>query len=359
MTEWLLIDDNHEEAAAFADRISCERLRVTPMSAKQAKVLLADPAKAPDGILMDVDLSNETAANTTGPGLAQDFRVAMQKGMRSFPIVRFSWREKVASLIGHDPSSDDLFDMKIEKDGIQDTGVDQLRGKLTAITEVYEAAELTQPATELLKITEELWAVWGHSEFQSRLERDDRAYLKAGDVIRLLLHAGLLVNEDLLAFRLGVDRSRSSDWSTITKELQQIKYIGPGSEGLPRWWARGLGAWWSNLAPQALPLAACTISERVEVLSSKFSNLSPLQMPKGSLGDRPWRFCSLTFEQEGRFIPVDPDEAVRIHPRSPMPAWLDPLYAAAGPALRASKTDRRLDQADLRRMSMRARQMTQ
>jgi hypothetical protein len=72
------------------------------------------------------------------------------------------------------------------------------------------------------------------------------------------------------------------------------------------------------------------------------------------MGERPWRYCLLTKEQRQEVIPVDPARAVRIKPRSPMPSWLDPLYAALGVALQ-NPDDPRVDKEDLKRLQRFAR----
>lgn len=68
---------------------------------------------------MDVDLSNEAAGQQSGPGMAEDIRVAQQKqAFSGFPIVQFSIRDKVIENTGHDLSCDDIFEIKIDYDGL-------------------------------------------------------------------------------------------------------------------------------------------------------------------------------------------------------------------------------------------------
>jgi hypothetical protein len=360
VSAWLLIDDNQEEAETFAEQISAGSLIVVPLAAKEAQSQLTAGELKPAGVLMDVDLSNDAEALTTGPGLAQNCRVSMQqRAIPSFPIVRFSWRERVAANIGHDTSSDDLFDMKIEKDGLSDNGMmDILRQKLTGLQNVYRCSENQTLTLDLLAIDRDAWEAWGHPNFEARLAQADRTYLRAGMIIRLLLYPGLLIGEELLSFRLGIEPTASSDWRRILEALEPARYRGAGSDAFPRWWARGVSSWWPELAPEAPPLAGTNISERIEVLSQRFPGIVALDMPLVSRGERPWRYCTLTFEREGRLIPVDPNEAVRMQPRSEMPVWLDPLYAALGPAMRASKEDQRLNQADLERLTVAARRIS-
>lgn len=358
MASWLLIDDSPEEAAAFAARLSYgDELSVTHMSATDAAAALGSGHLAPAGVLMDVDLSNEMGRQQTGPGMSLDMRVAQQKQtIPAFPIVRFSLRDKVLENIGRDSSSDDIFDLKLEKDGLSDAGLrTAAQQRLIGVRQIYDALEAGQAdLCKLFDLTNDLWAQWGSSAFQSDFDVGDRVHLKAGPIVRMLVHPGLLIDEDILAFRLGVDRSASEAWPDLKAALKDYAYQGISGDCFDRWWARAIENWWQDGIGAEAPLAGCTIDQRVEILFAQFGRIIPLKMPKGSLGDRPWRYCFLTKEQRQEVIPVDPARAVRIKPRSPMPFWLDPLYAALGVALQ-NRDDPRVDKDDLKRLQLLAR----
>ncbi|HMG48843.1 MAG TPA: hypothetical protein VK614_15455 [Allosphingosinicella sp.] len=356
LIEWLFVDDSGEERAAFANALTvADDLLITGISATDAKALLNANALRPTGVLMDVDLSNETGMQSTGPGLSQDMRVAQQRqDIPSFPIVRFSYRTKVEQNIGHDTSSDDLFDLKIDKDGVAAATLDAVRSKLRGVAAVYSAVGESVSASGVLGLNEEIWEAWGHPTFAEDLAIADRTYLRAMPLVRALMHPGFLINEDLLAIRLGLDRHASSGWAAVLAELEQAKYQGVAAQYFQRWWARGLEAWWAELGGDCTPLAGNSIGERFARLSDRFSQLVALSMPTGSWGDRPWRHCSLTLEHTGEFLPLDPARSVRFKSRSKLPDWLDPLYAALGPAVRAAG-DARLDKDDLERLSLLAR----
>lgn len=353
--DWLLIDDSPEEAASFATGLSKgDALQIVPMGAQAAAVAINAGDFSPSGILMDVDLSNEKGSQQSGPGMAQDIRVAQQKqAVPGFPIVRFSLRNMVLKNIGRDSSSDDIFDLKIEKDGLSTPDAKlAAQAKLIGVRQLYDA--LSVEGAELLKIlglTEDQWCQWGSTAFQSDFDIGDRVHLKAGPLIRMLIHPGLLIDEVMLASRLGVDLQNSRGWETLTGKLASYTYRGVASECFPRWWARGIEDWWQEELGADAPLAGCTIAQRTELLSATSADLVPLQMPQGSLGDRPWRYCLLSEETQSQFIPVDPARAVKVKPRSSMPSWLDPLYASLGVALQ-NRDDPRLDKEDLKRLQI-------
>ncbi|SOC22102.1 hypothetical protein [Rhodobacter maris] len=353
MASWLLIDDSPQEAKAFAQDLAQEDvLPIEYISASEAEAALGAGELKPAGVLMDVDLSNELGPLRNGPGMSQSIRGAQQKNLlQPFPIVRFSYRSKVLENIGRDPSSDDLFDLKIEKDGLSDPAMrDAARSKLVGVRQIYDALEPDQPDLfSVVGLSEDFWNLWGSSSFQTDFEIADRVHLRASPLIRLVVHPGLLIDEAILGFRLGVDRVVSAGWSAVVDDLSDYAFGGVAKDCFPRWWARGIEQWWQEKIGGDLPLAGMEIEQRVEQLSKRFDNLVPLTMPKGSMGKRPWRYCLLSMEQRNELVPVDPARGVKIKPRSPMPSWLDPLYASLGIALR-NREDPRLDKNDLKRL---------
>ncbi|MCV9936707.1 hypothetical protein OIU35_10065 [Boseaceae bacterium BT-24-1] len=353
MTSWLLIDDSPEEAASFARSLSLAgKLQIDHLSAREATAALDKGQFAPQGVLMDVDLSNEMGQRQTGPGMSQDMRVAQQKrALPSFPIVRFSLRNKILENIGRDPSSDDVFDLKIEKDGLSDERTRlSAQYNLMGVRGIYDALEgADQNLLRLVGLNDVTWQQWGSSSFQADFESGDRIFLKASPIVRMMVYPGLLIDEDILAFRLGINRAASTGWATLLKELADYAYRGIVSDCFVRWWARGIEQWWQDTLHAEAPLAGSSIEQRIALLSGRFGNLVPLTMPKGSMGNRPWRYCLLTREQRQELIPVDPSRAPKLKPRSPMPSWLDPFNAALGVALQ-NRDDPRLDKDDLRRL---------
>lgn len=358
MRRWLLVDDSPDEAKAFAAGLSSvDRLAVEHISAADASTALGSGSLSAAGILMDVDLSNELGRQQTGPGMSQDIRVAQHKQtIPSFPVVRFSLRDKILENIGRDASSDDIFDLKIEKDGLSsDTLREAARRKLLGVQQVYEVLEQNDAdLPSIVGLPADAWARWGSSSFQSDFELGDRTYLRASPLVRMLVHPGLLIDEAFLAFRLGVDRDESAGWAHLVESLAEYAYRGAAGDCFVRWWARGIEEWWQDKLGSEAPLAGCDVSRRVELLSQNFGNLVALTMPKGSLGARPWRYCLLTKEQRDEVIPVDPARAIKVRPRSPMPSWLDPLYASLGVALQ-NRDDPRLDKDDMKRLQLYAR----
>lgn len=350
MIRWILIDDMESERATYADHLSAEgSLTIDPINSEDVLSTLRATGDGIDGVLVDVDLSADLGSKHSGPGVAQDIRVAQQDGtLRAFPVVRFSMVGRVAQKIGSDASSDDLFDLKIDKDGLtDDVAQDLVRKKMLGVSGVYAFSRQNKTTIEeWTSLNPDQWAYWGHSDFEAGLRTADRDYLRAREYMNLLSSPGLLINEHLLSIRLGIEMG-CKGWQSLIEALQKASFKGVSAAEFPRWWAAGLDDWWFDDIGASVPLSSLTVEERIGTLSEKFGDLSALPPGQGSPGNRPWRYCTLTLERGHGFLPVDPAEGVRMTSRRPPPSWADPQYAAIGPALELR--DPRLDPTDLER----------
>jgi hypothetical protein len=359
---WAFVEDQDEEAQSFADQLGAgqQAIAVKVLSPSQARDDLLTGRIDPAGVLMDVDLSAATGEHGTGLGIAQDIRGKQRaREIGDYPIVRFARPEPVAKIIGGDPASDDLFDLRIGKNEVvsdcaavqrQLNGVKRVYDQLTGIASLDEDALSTLLGLNLQQREE-----WSHPALHARLAdgRQIAVHVAAGTFMRGFLYSpGLLIDEVLLAVRLGLDRVRSGDaWRQLIGKLMDFKFTGTAHEEFERWWARGLEDWWLGLSG-GNSLASLTISERHEMICKnlRLDGLLPLTMPSGSAGDRPWRLCTLSLEaDEPQYVPVDPSASVRLTPRADQPLWADPQYAALGSAVRATG-DMRLNRSDLDRL---------
>jgi len=357
MSRWAFVDDQHEPSAVFADELSDAEaaFKVEVLAPAEARKLLLSPDADFNGALIDVDLSDVPGEHGSGPGLAQDIRVNQENGrLRSFPLIRFSSRAKVLENIGADSSSDDLFDLKIDKE-FAGRNIPAVRQKLMGCSEIYRcvgACPTLEPKAlaDFLGLTVEALESWAHPEFIARAEtaRSDKPHIAAGLIMRFLSQPGPLIKESLLAVRLGVDR-RSKGWTALRESLTPVRYAGKGRDYFDLWWARGVEDWWLDCEGAETPLSSTTIEQRIEQLAAKHPDLKPLEMPPESRGVRPWRLCTLSLEEEEpTLVPVDPAFGIRVASRGNIAPWVDPSYAALGIAL-LHRNDSRLSKADFER----------
>lgn len=357
MSRWAFVDDQPDPAATVADELSDSgsNFEVFVVAPGDARQLLLDADARVDGVLIDVDLSDVPGEHGSGPGIAQDIRINQENGtLSAYPLVRFSSRAKVLANIGGDASSDDLFDLKIDKEvAVRD--IAGFRCRLIGCSEIYRHVGSSpsfgiDQLAEFLGLSVEALENWTHPEFITRAEsaRSDKPHIAAGLIMRVLTQPGPLIPEEILTVRLGVDRS-SAGWPALRDALAPARYIGKACEYFDLWWARGLEDWWLDSEGADTPLSSMTIEQRIGQLAGNHSGLHRLEMPPESLGTRPWRLCALSLEEEvPSVIPLDPTFGVRLANRGNVAPWVDPSYAALGIALQR-RDDPRLNKADLER----------
>ena len=143
--------------------------------------------------------------------------------------------------------------------------------------------------------------MWGSTDFEEQFRVADRRYIKARIFVQALVQPGMLISEDLLATRLGIDRSSSAVGNGLREATSAVFYSGVAADSFVLWWARGLEAWWEERSLN-VPLAATPIADRHRALSEKFPGLAQIRMPSVSPSDRPWRGCEITKEETGAFL---------------------------------------------------------
>lgn len=361
---WIFVDDKQAEAKSFAAELERTNvIKVEVLDPSQARDQLLRKMRHPAGVLMDVDLSSVPDELGTGPGIAQDIRTKQKAKLAcEFPIVRFSAAEPVQRNVLGDPSSDDLFELKIPKSDLKHR--DYLVSQLLGLTQVYEVigglAEKGGAPDDLLSnlfnVNEEKFSKWGNEALISKISSGIKhsPHVAANVFCRFFLTSpGLLIGEELLALRLGVDRQLSANaWSQLINNFDIFKYSGAGHKNFNRWWGRGLEDWWYSSVDRNSPLAGRTSVERVDNIAeiTGIAGLVPLAAPSSQESFRPWRFCKLGLESEPlNYIAVDPAECVRITPQDELPAWIEPPCASFKLAMQA-RGDTRLNQKDLERL---------
>ncbi len=296
----------------------------------------------PSCLLLDVALTNALTAEGLALGydgiaLAQQLRTLQTRGrapggsggLPGFPIVRLSKRDVIAEYVSGDPTSDDLFDERIDKDELVDdaigaaTRIAALAQDYPAVLNFADSPPDDAAIAELLGCDIDLIA-----RLDSRtllLPRRDRSppHVTARFISASLLgRPGPLVNEALVAIRLGVDASSSSDWTALLNGLGVAKYRGAFASGYERWWMPLIIDWWQREIDPERPLARLGAAERVEKLSQAtgLKDLSPIGSVIESPGTRFWHRCLRSNR------PVDPSQGYPLLPEWGIEAWHDVEY---------------------------------
>ena len=358
---WILIDDAEAEAQSFADSLSATGgIAVEVLKPAEARSTLLSGGRHPAGILVDVDLSSIKGETGTGPGIAQDIRVKQKAGtIPEYPLIRFAALAPVQKNVRGDPTSDDLFDLKIQKEAVS-RNIDSVVAELKGVGEIYDALNEYEKIDDnffqrAVGCSEAELDIVSHDGFRDQFLSglQTAVHVAAGVFVRSFLTApGLLIDMSLLAIRLGVDAQKSGKmWLKLLDSLP-FRYQGLGSAYFPRWWARGLDAWWFEKIDGIAPLVGLTSEQRINLLQKKLGveGLVALQLPEGSPGSHPWRLCKLCLEQDVPVeFPLDATDAVRLTLKVDIPIWVDPPYASLKFACQ-ERDDLRVNRSDIARL---------
>lgn len=294
-----------------------------------------------DGIILDLRLDEKINQETSeraeyrAPTLAQEIRTRATEGVTKFevPLVLWSTDEKLRKSYKSDDTSHDLFDFKCIKDELAiPEKAEVVANKLHALALGYQ--EIAKIRSKKRGPGSQLYKFLGFDEepefLDSRLlgafEGKDSP-IPAHEYARFLLRdlldqQGPLINEAVMAARLGIDQT-SRDWSNLKDMLSVARYNGPFREGWPRWWTFLVERWWQNLDEKMPPLRQITAEERVKLIraKTKFKKLEPAEPIQDSYDTRFWTICEV-LEQ-----PLDPKDGFVLN-QPDAKVWYDRLYVS-------------------------------
>lgn len=296
-----------------------------------------------DGLILDwqlddIPLEGGKRIQFRAGALAQEIRTRETSGeVRGLPIVLWSTKPKLRRSYFGDHTSHDLFDILYDKADVVDKA-DQVRYELIALANGYkrirdvlkdsDAASFVQ----LLGLSEEDFNVL-HPRFTEAFHRDHSrpAHEYARFLLKEIIHRpGVLISEEILAARLGIDKEASSDWGTLAEEvLASAKYKGPFHEAWPRWWSHLVEKkWWGAIAEDITALSLLNANERVAIVTeyTKLKNLVAAKPMVEGYGNFFQTVCEVTHE------PLDPVDGVILDEKEPQP-WQERRYISLNVAL--------------------------
>lgn len=325
--KYLYIDDQVGVAQGFSHGLSIRpnELEVeTPTYPLKWKEQIEDIRKKRDnihGLLLDLKLvirdSNNSGIQYQSPSLAEELRTLSKEDVfKSLPIILCSTDENFQRY--YDSTSQDLFDATYKKDDLTDhTKTDQIINEFIAHAEAYqEIAKNRNDLNKLLKHDNILKDI--QLEFECLTTDHDKAAL----IREVVLPTGVLIDEDILAIRLGIDKDKSKkeDWDELKKKFEGIKYTGIYSKAWDRWWMLGLYKWWQKKFPDHL-IQNTSAEEKVELLKEKLGlgNLTAITKPEHHNYNTFWQKCLLSN------TPLESADGLRARERQKY-SWQNPKY---------------------------------
>lgn len=287
-----------------------------------------------DGLLLDLRLdraadSDGLRVNYRALSLAQELRTRMTESeINSFPIVLWSVDDNFKLSYDKDETSHDLFDRQYYKASVTDKKA-LIANEMISLANGYKMINRFKSKTvksiysRLIDLPDAFDILDARIAGDIAENRSFPAHVFARSILRnLILGSGPLVDEYVLAARLGIDIAKSPDWTKLkTKFAAPAAYTGVFSDAWPRWWMSMVSAAWSRIHP-GTALQRLEADERVQVLKKalKLPKLMPATPLVEGYDPRYWYVCKLLH------APIAPTDAVQLS--VDRREWQDGIYAS-------------------------------
>ena len=330
-TKFLYIDDDqHVDLKPLIDELEFhgnEELLIEHIRVKQMReVVHKFTTEGFDGLIIDqkLDAANDEGETVDywGTSLAQNFRTEMIGfNIDSAPIILLSNEDVFVQYYALDESAHNLFDFAVKKKEIASCSayaakVSQIilalaRAYKVATEEVLPKSSLAVSPFELLRPL----LNWDEAIYQytdSRLV--EYLFVKSHDIHtltslilnNLVRSAGVLVTEEMLATKLGVDLSRSEDWPVLKETFNDFKYRGVFSELKDRWWFSRIEDWWIETVSSQDTIRGLSALDRVATLkkATALVKIEPIPPKYSNQSEKYWVNCVFSG------TPLDPHDAL-------------------------------------------------
>ena len=312
----------------------------------------------PDGVILDLWLdryapspeeSGKKKQDYRALSLAQELRMRATEGnAEEFPIVLWSYDDRLKRSYNKDDTGHDLFDLKCLKDDLRDIETaGEIATRLLSLSRGYE--KILDARNRKRGPGAQFYKFLGFESDPGFLDPRLLAYFEgretpipAHEYARFILTqllespdhlkhpleiSGPLITEDILAARLGVDIEESDEWNQVLEALpEEAKYEGPFSEGWKRWWSHYVEKWWESLSDSGLSLRRVEAERRVEILKEALdiTGLTPASPLLEEYSSEFWTVCQGSDPNPVK-DPLDPIDGFTLDRRNKQP-WQDEVY---------------------------------
>lgn len=278
-----------------------------------------------DGLLMDLRLDGEgvNRLGISATPIAQQIRtLAAQKEIPEYPIVLCSTLKKLKATYEADLTSHDLFDCIFTK---TEYDRDKAATKMSALANGYNLVQSSNG--DLFKLLDrQLPDKIDNRIFERFISNKHFGGFEFLSYIinEIFHHSGILVKENVLAARLGVDIDASGNaWKEVLARLSDIGavYSGVLSDGWKRYWADVINDFFEKVSDGEL-LPILTAKERVDILETKLNikGLKAADTLKYCTSSMFWSVC------EGYKKPLDPAEGYEVFESDVLKSWQESKY---------------------------------
>lgn len=346
--KYLYIDDNSRENALgiITGLEKNDLLKIDFENPKgtwedERRMILSSKFKQYDGLILDLNLEempNEAQIHSLykGSSLAQEIRnLSKASQIKEIPIILLSATINLEKYF--DKTNEDLFDLIISRDKLSEIFI-PIRQKLVSLCEGYKLIEKYKSDfnySDLFRHDMNSEDIRFVGEIKSVLEYP--IHTVSNFIIKNLMEqSGILISEEILATRLGIDIEKSGDWEIILSELEDCKYEGVYSIGWIRWWMNSINIWWDINIGSERSLRSIKANDKVEILKSKYkiSNLVSLKKADKSKSENFWTNCV------GSRVPIDSIDGLLIANQDNFFPWQDRCYISINEALKPTNKEK-------------------
>lgn len=346
--KYLYIDDNDQEVAQgiitgleLYGELEIEFQKPMGKWEDERARIISDSFKQYDGLILDLNLEDYPNTNNEyslykGSSLAQEIRNISKSGeIREIPIILLSATINLEKYF--DKTNEDLFDIKISREDLVNIFV-PFRNKLIALSEGYQLINTCKSDENLNNLLKHD-LILEDSRFVGELKSimDYPVHSISNFLLKNFLERdGILISEQLLSTRLGIDISRSKDWPSVLQALESSCYNGVFHEGWRRWWMSSIDTWWQEKVDEPKSLRGLKANERVEILKRnlRLNDLLPFEKNPKSRSECFWTNCY------GSGIPIDTIDGLLISNQDNIFSWQDKRYISYEEALRPTNKGR-------------------
>lgn len=344
MIKYYYIDDDHNAAKNFIRGFSQNGIEVVEITINNFEEAINSiiGKKDIDGIILDHKLEEfitegGTHLNFRGTSIAQEIRNRQKSTeqaytLKDFPVVLLSATDNIVKSL--DNTGKDLFDLIISKDELNNAlyleNIENLKSCYNAYLKINETRNLDKILGNDIKNIDFRFSDYYETNLKLKPTHEVAMFL----LKELILKKGVLINESVLAARLGVNITNSADWTNLKKELKNTEYSGIYSSSHERWWMPLVEQWWKSISKENLK--SLSSKDRIKIIKEKynFSDLNEIELLPRAKSRYFWTICY------GSLQPIDEIDGVVIANQTNLYTWQEVEYVSINEALTRENINR-------------------
>lgn len=347
--KYLYIDDRKDGDQSILSLREPGRLSIDVIQPPREMKIAIAKINDYDGLIVDqqldeVVIDDNKKSDYLGGALAMDIRTVEYKVKTidrkdiGMPIVLYSANENLELMMyGFGESIFDLMLCKaVNKFGEFEDLFHQYREQLISLVKGYQDLQ-EKKSVECLNFADMSKI---DRRFLDELQKRDNLTIhsKASFILNeLIIHQGILISEEILAVRLGIDKDESKEgWLKVLSSLKEFgaEYQGIFCEGWPRWWMPMVKEWWYKNIDSETYIRFYDAKQRAELISEKLELKEDLIPAKAesefSIHTDYWTICDFSKE------PLDIEDGLMLAGQEDLYPWQDAKYVSIHSALEES-----------------------